>query len=856
MRRSLALTLRVLIWGLLLLLVLGLLAAQQAQRWLQQQGIDDLGIAGVHWQAGSLHIDQLSLTRLDEDGHQQLMIHALRLQPDWRARRLHQASAARLWLYLDSDEQDSSSPAINPFDLPFTALRDTRAWLAQLPEHVSIEQLSMDVPCASQRCQLQGHFSLTTGAEQLQLDLLVRHAGEQLHWQSALDMREQTQLHSALELNKQPLARVSLSSTDRGRQWHANLQVPGWPDSSGLLAAMAPWLNRDGWPVDQLPQGARINASGFWQGEQPPQTLVDLLRNELALQADLSLPEPWQLPGYARVQGEAHLGLAHLKQAWQISHLQADLELDQLAHPALAKLPDWLRPQRLQVQLRAREDQALDWQQALAAELSLSSHGRSQLSWTSHVQLDLEPAWQLAFSQGELDFSLTRLQLDDWQLADIQLQGAALAGQVDAHSLQLRPGQAVNLRARQLDNRALELAANNLQVTLTDSRLDWPLAADNAPSLSSHATLRSSRLSHPQLKPQAWNGQWQLRWQDHRFSAEGQAGNNAGLSLHNTLSLAADGNWRAALRLEELFFRAGNPLADSLTDWPALLSLSAGRLSGDFELRGSSALDSLDGQLQLSGANGIYDRSTFRGLSLPLQVQLRGEQLALASTPLRVNEIEHGLSFGPLQLSANYQSRLDDVLNGRAEIAQAELQILGGRVWLEPGSIDLASSEQLLPLQFSGFELGRLLEVYPTEGLIGGGTLDGQLPLRFHAGGLSISGGLVQARDPGGTLQYRSERINTLAASNPGMRELAVALDDFRYTLLRSTLDYHEDGTLLLGLRLEGNNPALQQGRPVHLNIQLEEDIPALLASLQLSGQVSDIIQQRVQQRLLQRQNP
>ena len=49
-------------------------------------------------------------------------------------------------------------------------------------------------------------------------------------------------------------------------------------------------------------------------------------------------------------------------------------------------------------------------------------------------------------------------------------------------------------------------------------------------------------------------------------------------------------------------------------------------------------------------------------------------------------------------------------------------------------------------------------------------------------------------------------------------------------------------------------NPALQEGRPIHLDIRLEEDVPALLASLQLSGKVSDVIQQRIKQRLLEQQ--
>ena len=49
-------------------------------------------------------------------------------------------------------------------------------------------------------------------------------------------------------------------------------------------------------------------------------------------------------------------------------------------------------------------------------------------------------------------------------------------------------------------------------------------------------------------------------------------------------------------------------------------------------------------------------------------------------------------------------------------------------------------------------------------------------------------------------------------------------------------------------------NPMLQQGRPVHFNINVEEDLPALLTSLQLFGQISDKVRQRIQQNI-QRQN-
>ena len=85
------------------------------------------------------------------------------------------------------------------------------------------------------------------------------------------------------------------------------------------------------------------------------------------------------------------------------------------------------------------------------------------------------------------------------------------------------------------------------------------------------------------------------------------------------------------------------------------------------------------------------------------------------------------------------------------------------------------------------------------------------------------------------------------------MRQVAQALDDFQYDLLSADVTYGEGGILILGLELQGRNPAVEEGRPIHLNIRLEEDVPALMASLQLSGQVSEVIQKRIQQRLLQR---
>src|SRR5690606_35517953 len=206
--------------------------------------------------------------------------------------------------------------------------------------------------------------------------------------------------------------------------------------------------------------------------------------------------------------------------------------------------------------------------------------------------------------------------------------------------------------------------------------------------------------------------------------------------------------------------------------------------------------------------------------------------------------------------SGSYRATINNPSAGVLELAHASIGVLEGRVRVGPGSIVLGQPRQRLVAIVEGVELARLYEVYPAEGLSGRGALDGRFPVSLVDGRLVIEGGRLQARQPGGVLRYRARQLQDMAASNPNLEQLAAALDDFRYQVLASDVSYDEQGVLQLGLRLAGSNPAFQQGRQVNLNIRLEEDIPALLTSLQLSGQVNEIIRKRIEQRYMQRGSP
>ena len=51
---------------------------------------------------------------------------------------------------------------------------------------------------------------------------------------------------------------------------------------------------------------------------------------------------------------------------------------------------------------------------------------------------------------------------------------------------------------------------------------------------------------------------------------------------------------------------------------------------------------------------------------------------------------------------------------------------------------------------------------------------------------------------------------------------------------------------LTLGVQLQGRNPAVEQGRAIQFNLNLNENLPALLESLRAAENVTDRVEQRL----------
>lgn len=847
---------RILVWAVasLVLLVVGLgfYGGVRWQQFKRDQGIVTLELSGVRLTFNHLAVQQIVVVRQPSaDERLAVTLDNLHLEfaDGWRLLPLRSLNIERLdaqWQQVRSKDNDEPLALPNPQQL--------KDWLAWLPRQGQIASLNLTLPCASGTCQPQGQLGWQLGERAplpATLDLQLSHQTHRLALElQAYEQDRDTHLDLGLQLDGQQRLSMQnqLTANSDSTLWRGTLAMNELPEAPWLLEWLSEWLAYSPPALPALPEQMRIGAG--WALEIDTQTLPQdwkALTGELRLSANL--PAPWPVVGLGQVQGQLDLSISADDGLWVPTRLNGDLTLQPVAD-LLAALPEQLRPGA--VSLKIIPTQTDEAAQGLALNVQLAASGPSPMTLDTRLVLQTAAPYTAAF-----DRTLVKLRSPAITGADFSLKGLEadlqLRGRVSQQDATVRLEKGSKLRLNSL-TAASDLAASTLMMELAGLGAEASFSDGQIQSLAvtGKTAVTAGEVKQPALRPQGWRWSGTLDADQSQISLDGPLGNDAGLSLplkltHNRVNSAT----RLNVTLPELFLRAGNPLAATLADWPPLLELDNGRMQAQAQLNlpGSGAL-AATAKLSAKGLGGIYDRTELSGLDAELSAVLRRNELRLDVSELTLREANPGFTFGPLRFAGEYAAPLDTLAQGRLAWSVAEVRLLGGRLWLESGVADLEADTQHLSAHLHGLQLPSLFEAYPAEGLSGTGVIDGELQLQRSEAGISIEQGSLQAREPGGVLQFRSPKIQALGQANPAMRLVTEALDDFHYDLLASDVRYAADGKLDLGLKLHGRNPALEGGRPINFSINLEEDIPALLTSLQLSDRVSETIQRRVQERL------
>ncbi len=173
--------------------------------------------------------------------------------------------------------------------------------------------------------------------------------------------------------------------------------------------------------------------------------------------------------------------------------------------------------------------------------------------------------------------------------------------------------------------------------------------------------------------------------------------------------------------------------------------------------------------------------------------------------------------------------------------------LLGGEIMSRDFQYEATSGTGYVNLELEELALDQILAL-EQEDFESTGSISGSVPVQINKGKVSVTNGMASAVAPGGVIRYKpSESVLGFVAENDALKIVVDAMSDFQYYSLEAVLEYSPEGDLVAITGLKGSNPGYENGRDVHLNVRLEENLKTLLQSLLFSDEVADQIEKKTE---------
>ena len=416
----------------------------------------------------------------------------------------------------------------------------------------------------------------------------------------------------------------------------------------------------------------------------------------------------------------------------------------------------------------------------------------------------------------------------------------------------------------QIGAQDIRLAGYDVKLTEATVTLESAESVGNSWTSQGNITLagvRVERLPVP-LPTSAWQVRFAANQAGLKADVRGDLSGREGVVTATVAQSFGGGEGSARLVLGPVQFDAG---ANSLQKWlpglPTSFDITAGRLTASTDVVWASGRSkdaksdarqpgriTIQADQLSAGVRGM----AIQGINTTLDFDLQGFELLRSSLPavVRVAAIQTGVVLTDVSVTADLQWLLSD-LWPVLDLKDIQASLFGGSLTSPGLHLDLAKPPHRLVLSLRRCDLAKLLSLEQQKGLQGTGLLNGTIPLTVTAKGVSVKDGMVEAEAPGGVIRYQPspESAALLTDADSSMTLVAQALSNFQYTILKAVVQYAEDGVLQLAAQLEGRNPDMKKSPPIHFNVNVQENIPALLQSLRLVQDIEESLQGTVQRR-------
>jgi hypothetical protein len=285
-----------------------------------------------------------------------------------------------------------------------------------------------------------------------------------------------------------------------------------------------------------------------------------------------------------------------------------------------------------------------------------------------------------------------------------------------------------------------------------------------------------------------------------------------------------ENSFTASAKLEQINFEAGILQPDEL--FPVL----AGKVS---QVSGIVALQS-----NISWKSGLLKTPTRISLN-GLSMDAFGVNLDRATGIIAFDSILPPKTEGKQTIDVQRLTAGVPLENGKIqfEFAAKDMLVLHPMKWGWAGGSLVTDRLQInwknpvvsqVKLHVRQVDLQSLMSLVVEKDMLATGKLDGTIPVRFAKGRVLIDQASLSSTSAG-TVQYTSSDPAFAASGGASTELLAQALKDFHFTLLSMKVNSGEDGKALVALQVKGANPALYEGKPIELNVNLQGNLEEII---------------------------
>jgi len=273
-------------------------------------------------------------------------------------------------------------------------------------------------------------------------------------------------------------------------------------------------------------------------------------------------------------------------------------------------------------------------------------------------------------------------------------------------------------------------------------------------------------------------------------------------------------------------------------------------LTGRVELTSSAAWSQnrdfrLTTRIKLDDAGGNYRELVFSGLSFDHAFEILPDIHSVETSNIKLKHLDSGVTV------SNTSTDLTLETASTGPLPQFLIQNLHGEIFDGAFSsddfvFDLNRSKNSFKIKATNIDLAQIVETQQLEDIVVTGRIDGTVPVEMNEQGISIQHGAFVNVVRDGTIRYNPAAGADQLKQNPLTGIALDALKDFRYSHLSADVNFTPEGMLTINLQLKGTSPELDTKRPVHLNINTEQNLLSLLKSIRYAEGVSESIDQKV----------